>query len=384
MSDNNLRLRWAWRCYAILLVLVGAALLAGGIVLLRYGGSSYYVVAGLALGASGILIWRRNARGVWLYAALLVGSLSWAVGEVGADLWGLIARLAALVVLGLPLLTLTRSVRGWSQFSGAMLVALLLGAAFHTVGPSQPINPLFQHGRQAYSPGPLARPLAAISRSDWAQYGNDLGGTRFSPLTQINPQNVSQLKVAWEADTGPAIAGMSYAGLEVTPINVGDALYLCNAYNDLISLDAETGQERWRFNMTREAAPSGKPCRGVSYYRVPGATGLCAERILAPNQSGDLFAVDAVTGEPCPDFGEGGRVSLRQGLGKVPFGYYYTSSAPQILRGNAIVGAAVLDGQYWGEPSGVIRAFDAVTGRLAWAFDAGHPENRGAPSPGDV
>jgi quinoprotein glucose dehydrogenase len=265
-----------------------------------------------------------------------------------------------------------------------MAIAILLGAGLHAATSTSPPDPLFQHGAQARSPEPLAQPMAALSQNDWPQYGNDSGGTRFSPLTQITKQNVNQLQVAWEADTGPAIPDMKYAGLEVTPINVGDSLYLCSAYNEIISLDAETGHERWRYNMTKEAPPSGKPCRGVSYYRVPDATGLCAERILAPSQSGDLFAVDASTGKPCPDFGVGGRVSLLQGLGKVPFGYYYTSAAPQILRGNAIVGAAVLDGQFWGEPSGVIRAFDAVTGRLAWAFDVGHPERHGEPPPGET
>jgi quinoprotein glucose dehydrogenase len=354
-----------------------------------------YLIAGLVIGLSGILIWSKDARGVWLYGALLAGTVTWAIWEIGSDVWGLVARLVALVVLGLPLLlplircptssvNTSRAPRGWLVFAGGLAVSVLFGAGLHAVGPSSPPDPLFQHGAQAHAPDPLAQPLAAINRGDWAQYGNDSGGTRFSPLSQITPQNVDQLKVAWEADTGPAVRGMQYSGLEVTPINVGDALYLCNAYNDVISLDAETGHERWRYNMTKEAPPSGKPCRGVSYYRVPEATGLCAERILAPSQSGDLFAVDAGTGKPCPDFGIGGRVSLRDGLGHVPFGYYYTSSAPQILRGNAIVGAAVMDGQYWGEPSGVIRAYDAVTGRLAWSFDVGRPESHGAPPPGEV
>lgn len=98
---------------------------------------------------------------------------------------------------------------------------------------------------------------------------------------------------------------------------------------------------------------------------VPGATGMCAERILATSQTPDLFALDAATGKPCPDFGVNGRVVLNDGMGEVPYGYYSVTSAPQIIRGKAILGGGVLDGQYWGEPSGVIRAFDAVTGRLA-------------------
>jgi quinoprotein glucose dehydrogenase len=129
--------------------------------------------------------------------------------------------------------------------------------------------------------------------------------------------------------------------LEVTPINVGDALYLCNAYNAVISFDAETGHERWRYSMTRDTPSSGKPCRGVSYYRVPDATGLCAERILAVSQTPELFALDAAAGKPCPDFGVDGRVALKNGMGNVPYGYYSVTSAPQIIRGKAVSSAAV-------------------------------------------
>jgi quinoprotein glucose dehydrogenase len=384
--------QWLRRCYAVLLVLVGAALLAGGVVLVAYGGSFYYLIAGLLFGSSGILIWRRDRRGVWLYSAMLAGTLAWAIWEVGLEPWGLVVRLAAPVVLGLPLLlraiqpvgpptTAQGRLGGWPVFAGGIVVALLLGLGFHALG-TQPVDPLLQRG-MAHAPARLAQPLAAMTRGDWPAYGNDQGGTRFSPLTQITPQNVDRLQVAWEADTGPAQPNLQ-ASLEVTPINVGDALYLCNAYNVVIALDAETGRERWRYDMTREAVPSGKPCRGVSYYRVPQATGLCAERILAASQTPDLVALDAATGKPCPDFGVDGRVALKDGLGDVPFGYYSVTSAPQIIRGKAVLGGGVVDGQFWGEPSGVIRAYDAVTGRLAWAFDVGHPEEHGAPPPGQT
>jgi quinoprotein glucose dehydrogenase len=359
---------WARRCYSVVLVLIGAALLIGGIALVWNGGSPYYLIAGFMMGASGVLLWLRDARAAWPYAAMLVGTLAWAIWEVGFDSWGLVARLAAPAVLGAPFLLLGRS-RAWPVVTGAFAAALLTGAGLHAIATT-PADPLLQRGRLASAPGRLAQPLLETSRGDWLHYGNDQGGTRFSPLAQITPANVDQLEVAWEADVGPAAPGPRNA-LQVTPINVGDALYLCNGHNAVFSLDAETGRERWRFDMTREMPPSAKPCRGVSYYRVPNATGLCAERILAISQTPELFALDALTGHACPDFGVEGRVSLRDGLGDVPGGYYYISSAPQIVRGKAVVGGAVMDGQYWGEPSGVIRAFDAVTGRLAWAFDAG-------------
>jgi quinoprotein glucose dehydrogenase len=265
--------------------------------------------------------------------------------------------------------------------TGAIVAALLLGAGLHALVPER-VDPLWQRGKLAIAPARLTQPMAQMTRGDWPHYGNDQGGTRFSPLTQITAANVEQLAVAWEADVGPASPGPRN-GLQVTPINVGDALYLCNAHNFVIALDAETGRERWRLDMTRETPPSGKPCRGVAYHRMPNATGACAERILAISQTPELFALDAVAGHPCPDFGVGGRVSLGDGLGEVPPGYYYVSSAPQIVRDKIVLGGAVLDGQYWGEPPGVIRAYDAVTGQLVWAFDAGRPADRGEPLDGE-
>ena len=198
--------QWTRRCYAVLLVLVGAAMLAGGVTLVAYGGSFYYFIAGVLLGSSGILIWRKDRRGVWLYSAMLAGTLAWAIWEVGFEPWGLVVRLAAPLVLGLPLLlravrpldsqaTALEGLRGWLVFAVGFGVALVLGVGFHAIGTTQPIDPLLQRGT-THTPARLAQSLAAVTRGDWPAYGNDQGGTRFSPLTQITPQNVDQLQVA--------------------------------------------------------------------------------------------------------------------------------------------------------------------------------------------
>src|SRR5882757_5720937 len=103
-SDAGVAPSWVWRSYAGLLVVVGVTMLTGGGLLAGYGGSLYYLIAGLLLGLTGVLIWREDRRGVGLYAVLFAGSLAWAIWEVGLQPWGLIARLAALGVLGFPLL----------------------------------------------------------------------------------------------------------------------------------------------------------------------------------------------------------------------------------------------------------------------------------------
>jgi len=111
------------------LALVGAVLIAGAAMLAADSGSLYYLAAGLVAAATGVLIWRGDRRGVWLYGAMLVGTLAWAIWEVGLDPWGLVARLVAPVVLGLPLLLrpirsmgghapVLRHVLGWPAFGG--------------------------------------------------------------------------------------------------------------------------------------------------------------------------------------------------------------------------------------------------------------------------
>jgi quinoprotein glucose dehydrogenase len=150
--------RWTCRAYSALLMVIGAALATGGVTLLTYGGSIYYLVAGGAIGLGGLWIWRKDRRGIQLYGGTLIFTVAWAIWEIGFDGWGLFARLAALVVLGLPiLLRPVRSIgrpaaqrarwRGWPAFAGGILLAILAGAAIHSVGTEKVIDPLLQRGK---------------------------------------------------------------------------------------------------------------------------------------------------------------------------------------------------------------------------------------------
>ena len=125
-------------------------------------------------------------------------------------------------------------------------------------------------------------------------------------------------------------------------------------------------------------------CRGVAYYEVPGATGLCAKRVYtAVSDGASLYALDAETGAVCTSFGQNGRADLLRGIKQREAGYYNISSAPTLIRGKLVFGGVVADGQHVGEPSGVIRAYDAVTGKLAWAWDMGRPGQHGEPAEGE-
>jgi quinoprotein glucose dehydrogenase len=385
---------WIQRVVALLLLIVGLTLTVGGAVLAASGGSFYYVLTGLALIVSGALIWRGDARGIWLYGAMLIWTVAWSVWEVGFIGWQLAPRLIAPFVLAAVLLLppirqlKPRSIgpwreRGWLTFASGLVLAIVLGGIGHALGPGDPDLPSRRLGLQSQIPPNLSQPLARIDRDDWEAYGNDQGGTRFSPLTQINTSNVARLTKVWEADMAPTAPG-PINGLQVTPIMIGDTLYACDGHNGIHAFDAETGRERWRRDISKGTPPSGKPCRGVAYYKVPNVSGPCAERIFAPSQNPTLVALDARTGAFCAGFGNNGWVDLREGIAPYPHGLFYVSSAPQVVHGRVVVGGGIPDGQYWGGPSGVIRAYDAVTGELAWAFDAGEPDRIGAPPAGQV
>jgi len=227
--------------------------------------------------------------------------------------------------------------------------------------------------------------------ADWTAYGRNDAATRYSPLALINRDNVANLKPVWGYRTGnlpeQPVVDKKWAP-ETTPLKVGDNLYLCDALNVLVSLDAGTGRERWRYDpkVTTDHIPYSATCRGVSYYEVPDvpADQACKRRIIEGTLDAELVAVDADTGEPCADFGHAGHVDLMEGMGSSVPGYVAVTSPPTIVRGMAVVGHQVLDGQKEDAPSGVIRGYDAVTGELAWAWDMGRPGKTGMPSGDEV
>jgi quinoprotein glucose dehydrogenase len=382
---------WPRRIVALILLAFGLALAVGGAILAANGGSLYYLITGATYILSALLLWRADVRGVWLYGAMLLWTVAWSLWEVGFSGWQLAPRLIAPFVLAALLLlpSIRRlpsrwSVRGGAAFAGGLVAAVAVGSIAHSLSEDTEF-PSLRRGVQTQAPGQLPQPLVTIDRSDWQAYGNDQGGTRFSPLDQINTSNVSGLTKVWEAEMTATVPGEMNA-LQVTPIMIGRTLYACDGNNGVHAFDAETGAVRWRRNVSNGQEPSGKPCRGVAYYKVPDAPegSMCAERIFAPSHNPTLAAIDARTGKLCPGFGNKGLVDLQQGIEPYPHGLFYISSAPQMIRGKVVVGGGIPDGQYWGGPSGVIRAFDAVTGELAWAFDAGVPDRIGAPQAGQV
>ena len=184
--------------------------------------------------------------------------------------------------------------------------------------------------------------------ADWPAYGGDLGGLRFSPLTQITPENVASLRVAWKYHHGDFADGSgdtARTSFPITPIVANDTLYFCTGFMRVIALDPETGEERWSFDpelrARRGEGPYPLACRGVTYWEDPEpAGGACAKRIFHGTRDSELIALDADTGKPCAGFGDGGRVALREGLGEgIPAWEYYPTSPPVVVRGVVAIGA---------------------------------------------
>jgi len=224
-----------------------------------------------------------------------------------------------------------------------------------------------------------ARPAAADGTiAEWPYYGGDAGGSRYSPLTQIDRNNVSQLKVAWEYHTGDASDGSDNrrkSEFETTPIVAAGAMYLTTPFNRVIALDPETGREKWSFDPKIDLhAPysEGLVNRGVaSWVDAARAEGdACRRRIFLATIDARLFALDAATGAPCADFGAGGQVDLTRGIANITRrGEYEETSAPAIAGDLVIVGSSIADNDRVDSPSGQVRAYEARTGKLRWSWN---------------
>ncbi len=373
---------------AIVLAL-GVALVAGGLWLVILGGSWYYLGAGVGFMLSGALLLARRPSALWLYAVIVVATVAWALWEVGLDWWQYAPRVDVVAVIGLLLILplVTRgllSSRGlvapWSKSAWPLALSLLLAAAVGVVS-------VFTDPHQVTGSLPSATGVSASAASgdvppgDWHAYGRTNRGTRYSPLGAITPQNVHQLQVAWTYHTGDTRrpSDPTETTYEVTPLKVGDALYLCTPHNFVIALDAETGNERWRFDpqVPDETNRQHLTCRGVSYYQGDASTPgdeACTRRIYMPTADARLIALDAESGEICRAFGDNGEVDLWRGMPHQTPGFYYSTSPPLIVEDLIIVGGAVNDNVSTTEPSGVIRAYDVVSGELIWNWDPGDPK----------
>ena len=382
----------------VMLGLIGLGLALGGVWLAALGGSIYYAIAGSGILITAGLLMAARRSALWVYAAVLIGTLFWAVGEVGFDWWPLAARGDILFPLGLWLLTpwVTYELRGEGPSSyiaatGPLWAGVLATTIVLVIGLSSTYHEI-DGTIAATEPGP---PPEASTQpdEDWRAYGRTQFGQRYSPLTEITPSNAKSLKVAWTFRTGdlPDANDPTETTFEVTPIKVRGLLYLCSQHQRLFALDAKTGELRWSFDPKVNDNPTFQhlTCRGLAYHETsPGATDVdgrlapvdCTRTIFLPVNDGRMIALDAETGKACESFGDHGTLDLQEGMGVKTAGFYEPTSPPVVGDKIIVIGGAVTDNYSAVEPSGVIRGFDIHTGKLVWAWDAGNENENELPS----
>jgi len=363
------------------LMIIGLLLTLGGGVLAYLGGSWYYLAAGSATLVVSVMTIRRHILAPQIYTGILAITLLWALFESGLDFMALLPRLAAWMVVGgwffAPWYRSTlekRYATNLPNYRPWLSGALAASGLVLVIGALQPYT--------KNSTGTVRASSGDAPVTDWRQYGNSDGGSRFAELEQINLDTVGNLEEVWRFRTGVE------DDFKMTPLQAEGRLFICTARNIVIALDDATGEELWRFDSGAEppaAHQYARTCRGLSYYEAPHAyEGQCRSRIVMGTIDARLMAINAETGEPCGDFGEGGSVDLRKGLSAHGMNDYYITSPPLVADDVFVVGGLVNDSQKLGLPSGVVRAFDAITGAFVWAWDVGNPGYHGEPADGET
>jgi quinoprotein glucose dehydrogenase len=210
----------------------------------------------------------------------------------------------------------------------------------------------------------------------WPNYGNDAGGARYSTASQINRENVAQLKLAWTYRTGAmdVDAELNHkAAFEATPILVDGKLFLSTPYDHVIALNPVSGKKIWEFDPKLDLTHgySEVTSRGVSAWRDPAAKpgAPCALRIFIGTLDARLIALDGATGTPCADFGAQGQVDLTRDVNLRDVGDYQVTSATSIAGDLVIVGSSIGDNRAVDVERGIVRAFDVRTGKMRWTWD---------------
>ncbi|PKG63612.1 membrane-bound PQQ-dependent dehydrogenase, glucose/quinate/shikimate family [Psychrobacter sp. Choline-02u-13] len=415
---------------AIIMAIFAAPLLIGGAYLLSLGGSPYYLIAGVIILTTAFLLFKKHWSAYGLYALFIVATMAWALWESGFYWWALAPRVGFPLIFGLLMLLpwVSNKMRGPKTqvasnstptinnvkksplYYWGLLVSVIVGAllSFGSLANNATdklgelnltaANDDEQNVSSDETSANLGDPLSNGQQTpdgEWSAYGRTDYGQRYSPLDKINTDNVKDLELAWQIQTGD-VKGPNDVGettYQATPLKIGNGLYLCTPHNWVLALDADSGETLWKFDpqVEENLQRQHQTCRGVSYYagqatspvqvqKIAGntfenASKQCDAKIFIPTSDAKLYALDPNTGQRCQDFGDDGALDLMHNMPFNQAGYYYSTSPPVIAGDTIIVAGAVNDNYDVNSPSGVIRAYDVNTGELLWNWDSGDPDN---------
>ena len=370
-------------------------LLIGGGWLLTLGGTSYYLISGIAMAVFTVMLLKKRSCAFYLYTLILLGTAVWAYCESGLDFWALAPRLDIWVLFGIWMILpfVYRQLAAPNKKATALMVIAIVINLAMVVGAFFGKDPQEING--TLNVAAPAAPSQANAGADWTAYGGTQAGDRYSPLSQINEDNVKNLQVAWTYQSGDVKRADDPGEItnEATPLKVGNLLYTCTAHQILVAIDAATGKEKWRFDPKIKYDPTFQhmTCRGVSYHdfnaavnpqNAPASPAACSRRIYLPVNDGRLFAVDAENGQLCKEFANNGELDLQHQQPNAFPGGYEPTSPPIITDKVIVIAGAVTDNYSTREPSGVIRGYDVNNGKLLWAFDPGAKDPNAIPADG--
>lgn len=195
--------------------------------------------------------------------------------------------------------------------------------------------------------------------TDWTAYNGGNDCNHFSALTQINPANVSQLKLAWEYASGGADSVKNTTQIQCNPLIIKGVMFGVSAASQAFAIDASTGKEIWKTNFQEKTF--NMTSRGVTYW-----TDGKESRIFFA-YGAFLYALNAQTGQVVFSFGTNGKINLIDGIKRPGADEYVVSNTPAVVYKNTlIVGTRVSESAT--ALLGDIRAFDARTGHKIWTF----------------
>jgi len=196
---------------------------------------------------------------------------------------------------------------------------------------------------------PASRPYTT-----WRDYGGASDSMQYSALTQINKTNVANLEQAWFFPV-PDKGG----NLGFNPIVVDGVMYLMGPDGSIVAVEAATGKPIWSHRV-EGAGTGGRATRGINYWESSDRS----DRRLIFGAGGSLREIDARSGAPITSFGDNGRVDMRVGPVR-PLGG--PSATPgRVFENLFLTGSQT--GEGYGSTPGDLRAYDIVTGKLAWTF----------------